>query len=258
MRFFTVFRGAHQKQFFQSTPSEDCLLIRKNTNIGITKTVELEMLCFQSRREYVKTYPKSAKLRSNNLLLTYYCSVAPILFKSIGITICLKAILWTTSIVRWGFLTFRSDKNATYKQSLCSNDFLSSLPSEPVCIISGGYTRCDFYRIFSATMICLPSKNFCAKHFQFLTSLLDNRSKNSDNGLKFCTKRDLFADCNQVHFSYFLFSTLVALNMLILNKLFRNFKVFCLFFSLLIFGAHPFSGSNLPQIRPCLPNFGWR
>ena len=118
-----------------------------------------------SRREYVKTYPKSAKLRSNNLLLTYYCSVAPILFKSIGITICLKVILWTTSIVHWGFLTFRSGKNATYKQSLCSNDFLSSLPSEPVCITSGGYTRCDFYRIFSAAMICLPSKNFCAKHF---------------------------------------------------------------------------------------------
>ena len=59
-----------------------------------------------------------------------------------------------------GFLTLRCDTDATYKQSLCSNDFFCSLPSVLVCIISGGYTGFDFYRIFSAAMICLSSKNF--------------------------------------------------------------------------------------------------
>ena len=56
-------------------------------------------------------------------------------------------------------MTLRCDTDATYKQSLCCNDFFGNLPSELVCIISE-YTRCDFYRIFSAAMICLLSKNF--------------------------------------------------------------------------------------------------
>ena len=40
----------------------------------------------------------------------------------------------------------------SYKQSLCCSDFFCSLPNDLVCVISGGYTRCDFYSIFSATI----------------------------------------------------------------------------------------------------------
>ena len=56
-----------------------------------------------------------------------------------------------------GFLTLRCDTDATYNQSLCSNEYFCSLPIKLVCIISGGYKQCDFYRIFSAAIIYLPS-----------------------------------------------------------------------------------------------------
>ena len=54
-----------------------------------------------------------------------------------------------------------SNTDATYKQSLCSSDFFCSLPSEVVCIISGRYTRCDFYHMFSSAMT-FTFQNFCA------------------------------------------------------------------------------------------------
>ena len=52
----------------------------------------------------------------------------------------------------------------------------------------------------------------------------------------------------QVSFSYF-FSTLVALNILILYELFRNYESFLHvpIWVLAILGAHPFFGSNCPR-----------
>ena len=65
-------------------------------------------------------------------------------------------------------LTVRCDTDATCKQSWLSiairmlhtsslvlNDFFCSLPSKLVCFISGGYSRCDFYRAFSAATISI-------------------------------------------------------------------------------------------------------
>ena len=94
-------------QLLQSTPSQDCLLILKNTRLEIAKTVELK----------------------NVVLLNVF-------------------------------------------------------------IISGGYKQCDFYRIFSAAMICLPSKNFVHAqmiHFQFLVSPMTIAVETvRNNGLKGC------------------------------------------------------------------------
>ena len=89
--------------------------------------------------------------------------IVPMLLKSIGITIntstiCLKVMSQTMNIGVWGFLTLCCNMDTTYKQSSCSNIFFCSLPSQVVCIISGGYTRSDFNHIFSATMTYLPSK----------------------------------------------------------------------------------------------------
>ena len=159
MRSFTdVVRGVHQKQLLQSTRSEDCFLIRKKTNNEITKTVELEILCFQSQRKYEKPYPQSAKLRSNKLF--QYCSNAFQKHWNNTLTICLKVILRTRDIVHSGSLDSPFRYRHSSNQSVCSNDFFWTPPSELICIISGGYTRCDFYGIFSVAMICLPSKNF--------------------------------------------------------------------------------------------------
>ena len=69
--------------FLQSTPSEDCLLIRKNTSLENTKTVELshEEHMKLSEPSVQKHVPKSANINTN-------CpSVVAILFKSIGITL---------------------------------------------------------------------------------------------------------------------------------------------------------------------------
>ena len=82
-------------------------------------------------------------------------------------TICLKA-------------TVRCDTDATYKQSLCPNDFFCSLPSGLIQIISGGYTQCDFYRIFSTAMICLlPSKTLRIRRWystgEFVTQMESRR-----------------------------------------------------------------------------------
>ena len=92
-----------------------------------------------------KTCRKSTKLLSNKLSL--YCSNA---FKSIGTTykICMKVILQTRDIFRWRFPILHSDGNATYKQSLCCNDFFCSLLSELICFMSGRYTQYDFKASF--------------------------------------------------------------------------------------------------------------
>ena len=77
-------------------------------------------------------------------------------------------LLWSMWDVRTmllpvgGFLTLCCDTDTTYKQSLCSNDFFCSLPSELVFIISGRYTWCNFYHIFFAAMICFQKfQKFC-------------------------------------------------------------------------------------------------
>ena len=83
------------------------------------------------------------------------------LFKSIGTTIlpiCLKIIFGLRILFAGGFLTLHCDVDATYKVSLCCNDFFCSLPNMLVCIISGGYMQYDFSDIFSAAMICVSSK----------------------------------------------------------------------------------------------------
>ena len=54
----------------------------------------------------------------------------------------MKVILWIRD--SFCFQTLCSNKDVAYKQSLCSNDFFCSLPSELVCIISGKFILCDF------------------------------------------------------------------------------------------------------------------
>ena len=88
--------------------------------------------------------------------------IVPVLFHFNSL-FYLKVTLHTRDIVCWGLPTLHWDTDATYKQSLCFNDFFCSLPSEPVCIFPGGYrhTLCDFYRIFSATIIFYLPKILC-------------------------------------------------------------------------------------------------
>ena len=95
----------------QSTPSEDCLLIRKNTSLEITKTVELKivmLLVMKNIWSSVKPLCKnmSPKTSPQNYVQTNCPSFVPMLFKTIGITLgqfCLKVILRTRDIVRGGF-----------------------------------------------------------------------------------------------------------------------------------------------------------
>ena len=152
--------------------------------------------------------------------------------------------MFESNIDCWGF----PDSPLQYgrciqKQSLCSNDFFGSLPTDLVCIISGSYTLCDFCRIFSATMICLPFKNFAYVwmiHFYFLTSpmtIAGETTKNND--LKFCAKFicitisifiPLFfnSSCFKHEHAAQLYTH--ALNILSLQHLFCDFENFmCLF-----------------------------
>ena len=115
------------------------------------------------------------------------CScVVSMFFKSIGIALrqCVWKYFCRLGILSVGeFLTLRCYLGATCKQSLCSSDFFCSLTTRLVCIISGGYTRCDFYRIFSVAMICFPFKIFSAcvnDTFLVLNESHDNRWRDSD------------------------------------------------------------------------------
>ena len=85
-----------------------------------------------------------------------------------------------------------------------------------VFIISGGYTRCDFYCILSTAMICLLSKNFTCVDDTFL---VHNESHNN---------RNLFVDWWVARFISLIFlSTSVALNILLsLYQLFCDFENF--------------------------------
>ena len=124
------------------------------------------ILAWKVRRQLcwvMKNIWSSVNLSPQHYIQTDCPCIAPLLFKSIGITIntstiCLKVMLQTMNIGVRGFLTLCCNMDTTYKQSSCSNVFFCSLPSHVVCIISGGYTRCDFNHIFSATMTYLPSK----------------------------------------------------------------------------------------------------
>ena len=72
----------------------------------------------------------------------------------------LEVILPTVDIVRWGFSDFLFQYVRYIHAVIVFQGFYSSLRSEVLCIISVGYTQCDFYHIFSPAMICLPFKNF--------------------------------------------------------------------------------------------------
>ena len=122
------------------------LLIRRKKNIWRTNVAQLTLSA--------KACPKSTKLHQSKL--SQYCSNAFQKHWNKTSTICLKAVLQTRDIVRWWF----SDSLLrSGKQPLCSSDFFCSLASKLVCNLSGGYTRCVFYRIFSLVMICFPFQN---------------------------------------------------------------------------------------------------
>ena len=68
------------------------------------------------------------------------------------------------------------------------------------------------------------------------------------NGLKFCIKRDVFANQKVGLFLLFFLSTSVALNILSLCQLFHDFEnlLHVPILVLPILDPHPFSESNLP------------
>ena len=115
-----------------------------------------------------------------------------------------------------------------------------------VCIISGGYTQCHFHCIFSAAMICL--KRFCTcideKIFFLLSPMTISEETARNNGLKFCTKGDLFAYQKADLFILFFLSTSVALIILHLHQLFRDFENF-----MSLFGHFGFSlPTHFPEV----------
>ena len=112
--------------------------------------------------------------------------------------------------------------------------------------------QADIHDVISTAFFLPPwfvylPKNFCnaffltSSHDNYLTAIVIN------NNLKFCARRDLFADW-QVDLFLLFFSTLVALNILILYKLFRHFERFfhVSIWVLPILGTHPFFRSNFP------------
>ena len=96
--------------------------------------------------------------------------IDPILFKyflkALNNTwkICLKLISQTRALSIGGFPGSLFQYECCIQAVVFLQLFFCSLPTKRfallICIISGGYTQCDFYGIFSAAMICLPSKHF--------------------------------------------------------------------------------------------------
>ena len=127
------------------------------------------------------------------------------------------------------FLILHYNIDTIYKQSLCSIEFFCCLPSELVCIILWGYTQCDFCHVFSAAVICLPSKN-CAEAYDD-TFLVPNKPHGNcwrDSEKVWSSARRmiyLHIGLSRCISLYFL-SASVALNTLSVYQLFHDFENF--------------------------------
>ena len=186
--------------------------------------------------------PKHAKLCSNKLF--QFCSnpfVPCLLFHwNDTSTICLKVILQTRAIVHWGFLIL------CIQVVIVLQWFFCSLPSMLVCIISGGYTHCDFYHIFSAAMICLPSKYF-VQTFLVLHESHDNHWRDNEKEWSEVFHKERFSCILISRFILLTFlSTWLALNILSLRELFRDYENF-----MSLFGCFQFwAPTCLPEVSP--------
>ena len=127
------FSRGSPKKLPQSAPSEDCLLIIKDTSLEITKADELKNIVLLVPKKIWGSVNPVCKIMSqvHRIMFKQIFSVVPMLFKSI--VIALQKFVWkwfcglgTLSI--GGFLTLRSDMDATHMLSLCSNDFSTAYP----------------------------------------------------------------------------------------------------------------------------------
>ena len=115
-------------------PSEDCRLIKKNTSLEITETVELKNLLLG-----MKNIENSVNSVCKNMCHIYkimFKQIVPVLFKGIGIPLrnsLFESNFVTSDFFSWGSLAHLCNTDATYQQSLCSNDFFCNQPSEIVC-----------------------------------------------------------------------------------------------------------------------------
>ena len=159
--------------------------------------------CFQSRRSQKVQLTQSAK---SCLKFAKLCSNKLSQGGSIG-----------------GFLTLRSNTDATYMQSLCSNDFSTVYPARYLVLFQEDIHD-TAYRIFSAAMICLPFSFAHAQmiRFQFIRHL--RQSEIVEENINFCRS------ISRLIFLVFL-STSAALNILSLYQLSLDFETFpmCLF-----------------------------
>ena len=118
-------------------PSEDCRLIKKNTSLEITETVELKnlLLGMKNIENSVNSVCKNVPYLQN-YVQTNCPSVVPMLFKGIGIPLrnsLFESNFVTSDFFSWGSLAHLCNTDATYQQSLCSNNFFCNQPSEIVC-----------------------------------------------------------------------------------------------------------------------------
>ena len=74
-------------QLHEITPSEDCLLVRKNTNLEIAKAVELKNVVRLVMKNIMKLSVEKHVPSLENYIQINFPSAVPMLFKSIGITL---------------------------------------------------------------------------------------------------------------------------------------------------------------------------
>ena len=134
-------------------------------------------------------------------------------------TICLKVILQTRDIACWGFPDSLLQYGCYIKTVIVLQWFFLQTTQRASLYY---FSECDFCHILSAAIICLTCKNF--KNFQTFAGYTSR-----NNGLKFCTKRDLFA-YRQVDLFLIFHSTSVALNILNHDQLFSDFENFMSWF----------------------------
>ena len=86
--------------------------------------------------------------------------------------------------------------------------FFCSLPSELVCIISGGYTRCEFF--FFATINCLPSKKIACVDDTFLVpnqSARQSQKRQREIMVWSSARRDIYLQIDKnIYFYHFSFN----------------------------------------------------
>ena len=141
-----------------------CLLFRKNTSYEITKTVKLKNVMLI----VMKKISGSAKPMCKNI-----SQVCKNTFKQIFLVLfqCFlkalewhfyKVIFWTRDIFHWGFPDSPFQYRCYIQAVIVFQWFLLQLTQQAsLCYFKKIYIYIlDFYCIFPAAMICLPSKNF--------------------------------------------------------------------------------------------------